>query len=361
MIRGTRMIVITKNKLTAAVISVLIFAIFSVISVRLIKNEAITAFLGYEDILSDELFPAEDKSMEHDTAEKKRKNEEIKENRILRHFFVLKEAEVPTEKENIEAPKATPEASSEPLLKSESVKIDKGLKVSNATPYQVNPEDFINKPLSFSIDDSGPQVLIMHTHTTESFSEETYPAGAPDRNLDETKNITAVGAAMAEVFEKKGINVIHDKTVHDYPSYNGAYQKAAATINKNLSQNSGIKVVLDVHRDGITRADGTKVKLVTDLNGEKVAQIMLVVGSNVNLQHDNWQENFKLASKIQSKAIEMFPSLMRPIDLRQERFNEQLTIGSLIVEVGSNGNTMSEAVNGGKAVAEAISAVLKQK
>ena len=247
----------------------------------------------------------------------------------------------------------------EPVLRSESVTIDKGFKVSNNTEYEINPQEFLNKPLAFKLDNNGPQVLIMHTHTTESFSEETYNKGAPDRNLDETKNITAVGCAMEEVFLKNGINAIHDKTVHDYPSYNASYQSAEATIRKNLNANSGIKVVLDVHRDGITREDGTKVKMVTDINGEKTAQIMLVVGTNVNLTHDNWQENFKFASKIQAKAIEVYPSLMRPIDLRKERFNEQLTLGSLIIEVGSNGNTMEEAIRGGERIAEVISMVLK--
>lgn len=349
LIKGTRMIVITKNKLIALACLLSLLGICAALIVILSGNEYITAFSGYQSIIDSQLTPKIEKGKPE---EKKR---ESLADGILKHFFVLADSE--------KIPEATPEptASPEPekLLQSESVKIDKGLRVSNSTSYQINPQDFIDKPLAFSLDSNGPQVLIMHTHTTESFAEEAYVKGAPDRNLDETKNITAVGEAMTAVFNENGIGVIHDKTVHDYPSYNGAYQSAAATINKNLSQNSGIKVVLDVHRDGITRDDGTKVKLVTDIDGEPTAQIMLVVGSSVNLTHDNWQENFKLAAKIQAKAIEMFPSLMRPIDLRQERFNEQLTLGSLIVEVGSNGNTIEEAIRGGEKVARVICEVLK--
>lgn len=343
MIKGTRMIVITKNKIIALACLLSLLGICVAQIVMLSGDEYITAFSGYQNIIDSQIVPKAEKE------EPEEKTGESVADRILKHFFVLADSG--------KIPETTPEP--EKVLQSEIVKIDKGLKVSNSTAYQVNPQDFINKPLAFSLDSNGPQVLIMHTHTTESFAEETYVKGAPDRNLDETKNITAVGEAMAAVFNANGIGVIHDKTVHDYPSYNGAYQSAAATINKNLSQNSGIKVVLDVHRDGITRDDGTKVKLVTDIDGEPTAQIMLVVGSNVNLTHDNWQENFKFASKIQAKAIEMFPSLMRPIDLRQERFNEQLTLGSLIVEVGSNGNTMEEAIRGGEKIARVICAVLK--
>lgn len=353
LIKGTRMIVITKNKIIAFA-GLFLLAVIAITSVTVaLKDDSITAFATYESILNNEIMPAK---------EKKEKEKVRISDKILKHFFVFdknvkdnpEEAELP----EVAEPTPMPEKE-EPVIKSESVTIAKGIKVSNDTPYNVNPADFMGLPLSFSVDNSGPQVLIMHTHTTESFSEESYVRGAPDRNLDEAKNITAVGAAMAKVFEKNGIGVIHDRTVHDYPSYNGAYQKAAATINKNLANNKGIKVVLDVHRDGITRSDGTKVKLVADINGQKTAQIMLVVGTDVNLAHDNWRENFKLASKIQGKATEMFPSLMRPIDLRQERFNEQLTKGSLIVEVGSNGNTMEEAIRGGEAIAEVVCKVLK--
>ena len=351
LIKGTRMIIITKNKIIVTV-STFVLLLSCIVSIMLVSGQKnITAFSDYKNIIEGEIMPVREKEVKEKEKPKLSK-------KILKHFFVLQEVNMEPKTEEpakVEEPNAPPE----PVLKSESITIDKGMKISNATPYQVNPNEYVALPLSFSLDNDGPQVLIMHTHTTESFSEESYIKGAADRNLDELKNITAVGAAMAKVFEKNGINVLHDKTVHDYPSYNGAYQKAAATINKNLEKHKGIKVVLDVHRDGITRADGTKVKLVADINGQKTAQIMLVVGTDVNLEHDNWKENFKLAAKIQDKAIGMFPSLMRPIDIRQERFNEQLTTGSLIVEVGSNGNTMEEAIRGGEAIAEAVCKVLK--
>ncbi len=350
MIKGTRMIVITKEKIIKMFFVMLMVILFLVICLILKRNVSINAFSEYESIINSEIVPASRK--EEEPAEKKSQAE-----KILQHFFVLKD-KVEIKKEE---KKEDLEKQNEPILSSESVTIDKGFKVSNNTEYQINPREFLNSPLAFKLDNNGPQILIMHTHTTESYSEETYNKGAPDRNLDETKNMTAIGNAMKEVFLKNGINVVHDKTVHDYPSYNASYQSAEATIRKNLNANSGIKVVLDVHRDGITREDGTKVKLVADINGEKTAQIMLVVGTNVNLTHDKWQENFKLASKIQAKAIDVYPSLMRPIDLRKERFNEHLTLGSLIVEVGSNGNTIEEAIRGGERIAEVISMVLKGK
>ncbi len=350
MIKGTRMIVITREKILKMFFLILMIILLAIICLILKKNISINAFSEYENIINTEIVPV---SKEKEKPKEKKSRAE----KILQRFFVLDEKPKPkTEEKQEEIVKQE-----EQILSSESLTIDKGFKVSNATEYEINPREYLNSPLAFGLDDKGPQILIMHTHTTESYSEEKYNKGAPDRNLDETKNMTAIGNAMKEVFIKNGINTIHDKTVHDYPSYNASYQSAEATIRKNLNANGGIKVVLDVHRDGITRDDGTKVKLVTDINGEKTAQIMLVVGTNTNLIHDNWQENFKLASKIQAKAIEVYPSLMRPIDLRKERFNEHLTLGSLIVEVGSNGNTIEEAIRGGERIAEVISMVLKGK
>lgn len=341
------MIVITKERIIKAML-ILVMIVSSVTLCGFTLNKVKITSFEYEKIIDKEIVPGKEK----EKPVKERKSLAVG---ILKHYFGLGDY---VEK-NVKVEK-TEEKTEEPTLTSESVTINRGLTVSNNTSYSVNPADFLNKPLLFGMDNSGPQVLIMHTHTTESFSEETYNKGAPDRNLDENKNISAVGDAMKKKFEENGISVIHDKTVHDYPSYNSAYQSAAATIQKNLNENKSIKVVLDVHRDGITREDGTKVKLVTDINGEKTAQIMIVVGTDTNLPHDKWQENFKFASKIQAKGVELYPSLMRPIDLRKERFNEQLTTGSIIIEVGSNGNTMGEAIRGGERVAEIISAVLKE-
>lgn len=351
LIKGTRMIVITKDNILKTVLTIGV-VVFSIILCFLIANKNNTnAYSEFEKIIDNEIVPAREKSV-------KKKQKDSFPVKLLKNYFGLgniKEVKNDTIKhENIT------NENKEPEISSESVTITRGITVSNNTNYSINPNDFINQVLSFKINNSGPQVLIMHTHTTECYSEATYVKGAPDRNLDENKNITAVGVAIEKVLKENGINVIHDKTVHDYPSYNSAYQSAEATIRKNLNQYKSIKVVLDIHRDGITRNDGTKVKLVTDINGEKTAQIMLVCGTDTNLQHDKWRENFKFASKIQAKAEEKYPSLMRPIDLRKERFNEQLTTGSIIIEVGSNGNTMEEAIRGGEKIAEIISLVLKE-
>lgn len=269
-----------------------------------------------------------------------------------------RETSAPTPTET-SAPAAT-ESAAPPAVQETKSKSD--MSVSNQTSISVDPNVLASEELCFGIDNNGPQILIFHTHTTESFTDsDTSYLNSSDRNLDEEKNISAVGDAMAEVFENAGIEVIHDKTVHDYPSFNGAYTRSLATVRANLDKNPGIKVVLDIHRDGITREDGTKVKVAADINGEKTAQCLFVVGSNANLTHDNWRENMKLACKIQRLANEMYPGLMRPIILREERFNQQVSTGALIIEIGSNGNTLDEALRGGRLMADVIAKLLKKR
>ena len=251
----------------------------------------------------------------------------------------------------------------EQQLPIEEVSIAKGLSVSNSSNKSVDINQLVSEPLSFSINSDEPQILIVHTHTTESYTDSgktKYTASDSDRSTDSSKNMIAVGNALTDVLNERGIKTIHDTTVHDYPAYNGSYERCKATVLKNLSKYPSIKMVLDVHRDGIIRSDGTKVKVSSEVEGNKTAQCMFVVGTNSELTHDNWQENLKLAAKIQNKANQMYPDFMRPINLRSERFNQQLSKGSIIIEVGSNGNTLNEAVYSAKLMGNVIASLFEK-
>lgn len=248
-------------------------------------------------------------------------------------------------------------------IKIEDIKISKGLAINNKTSYEVDASALASQKLPFVINTDEPQILIVHTHTTESYTpadSQSYTSSGSDRNTDLSKNIVAVGDAVCNILNQNGIKTIHDTTVHDYPSYNGAYGRSMATVKNNLNKYPSVKIVLDIHRDGLVREDGTKLKVSTDIDGVKTAQVMLVVGTNASgLLHDGWRSNLSFACKLQNEANNMYPSLMRPIDLREERFNQHLTAGSLILEIGSNGNTLEEAVRGGEDIAQVISKVLK--
>lgn len=263
---------------------------------------------------------------------------------------------------------AEKEGSEEPASPTELPMPDKAqicsaenLDLNNATDYNVDVNALCAEELPFKIDGDEPQVLVMHTHTTECYDGDQMN-GETERNTDDTLNVVAVGEEICRILEENGIKTLHDKTYHDYPSYQGSYTRALSTVESQLKANPSIKIVLDVHRDAFIYPDGSKLKVECEQNGVSSSQVMLVVGSDsMGLWHENWRENLKFAAKIQNAANIMYPGLMRPINLRTERFNGHTTNGSLILEVGSNGNTLSQAKEGGKYVARAIAAVLTAK
>ena len=185
-----------------------------------------------------------------------------------------------------------------------------------------------------------PQILIIHTHATEGFSDQP-----TSRTCDNEKNVVKIGSHLEELLEEKGFNVLHDIKLHDYPNYNGSYANALKTAEWYMEHYDGIDVILDVHRDAIVTEDGKRTKLTYDVNGQKAAQLMLVVGTDEGgLKHPHWQENLKFAIGLQAQANKMYDGLMRPIDLRKERFNGHTTKNSLIVEFGTNGNSLNEVL-----------------
>lgn len=208
-----------------------------------------------------------------------------------------------------------------------------------------------------------PQVLIMHTHTTEAYM--TYFAGyynpdAPSRSTDNSRNVVAVGEAIAETLRAAGIGVIHDATVHDSPKYTGAYERSAATVKSILEQYPSIKVVLDVHRDAIMRGDTTKIKPTVEIDGKKAAQIMIIssVTDTPSVPHPDWEQNLQFAVRLQSAVYNKYQNLARPLYLVDSRYNQHLTHGSLLVEFGSDSNTLEEAVYSGQLLGKTLAQVL---
>lgn len=238
-----------------------------------------------------------------------------------------------------------------------------GVLVKNETTYDFNPMQLLDEALKFDFSGNGPQILIVHSHSSESYTateKNYYLPSDPDRTEDVNYNIVRIGTEIASVLKKNGINALHNTTLHDYPSYNGSYKRSLATVEDYLKKYPSIKIVLDIHRDAIVKADGTKIKLVTEINGEKAAQIMLLSGSDQGgLEHPNWRENLKFAMKLQKKFNSMYPNLARPVSFTKERYNTHTTYASIIVEVGTTGNTLEEALVSAKCIGNVVTEFVK--
>lgn len=197
--------------------------------------------------------------------------------------------------------------------------------------------------------DGSVQVLIYHTHTTEAF------AGS-SRTQDNNQNVVAVGEEIAAQLRKAGIGVVHDTTCHDYPSYNGAYDRSGETIQKNLKQYPSIQVTLDIHRDAMGAQDGTRIKPTALINGKKAAQVMIISGCDDDgtLGFPNWAYNLRLGVRLQRSMSNLYPGLARPLNFCPRKYNEHMTKGSLLVEFGTEVNTLEEAKYGGQLFGEAL-------
>lgn len=209
----------------------------------------------------------------------------------------------------------------------------------------------LKKPLQWNLTGEEPRILILHTHTTESYSRrgENYKESSAWRTLDESYNMIAIGDLVAQILEENGISAVHDKSLHDYPSYNGSYIRARKTLRQLLEEYPGIRMVLDLHRDASGGDDG-QMRTRVDLEGETSAQLMVVIGTN----HKNYEENLSLGLKLHALLEQRSPGIMRPLQLRGQRFNQDLNAGALLIEVGAAGNSHGEARLAAAQLAEAI-------
>lgn len=236
-----------------------------------------------------------------------------------------------------------------------------GVTLRNSTTHDIDVGSLLASKLNFNMSGNLPKVLILHSHASEAFmptDTNFYKPSDPDRTEDINFNVVRVGAEMAKTLNQMGISTLHDQTLHDYPSYNGSYKASLATVEKYLEKYPSIEIVIDVHRDALQRGE-SRLKPVTVIDGQKMAQVMIVCGSEQGgLEHPNWRENLTFACAYQKSMDDLYPTLTRPIDFRKERFNMHTTAGSLILEVGSNGNTLEEAIAGARAAAQALATLL---
>lgn len=239
----------------------------------------------------------------------------------------------------------------------------KNVQVKNNSSTDIDIKQELEAELGFTIKESSePQVLIYHTHTSESFL--TYDTGYfyesfYPRTTDSSQNVCAVGDEIAGQLNASGIVTLHDKTLHDYPSYNGAYDRSFATVSEYLKKYPSIKVVLDIHRDGIG-SDSQKSKPVFTYNGIQGAQIMILAGYNYDGSEEfkDWEYNLRFALQIQNTASQMYPDMVRPLNFADFMYNMNINTGSLLIEMGAESNTLEEVRYSGYLLGKVLSKVL---
>lgn len=227
----------------------------------------------------------------------------------------------------------------------------------------LTPRELVMEKLDWDLTGDEPTVLIYHTHAMESYTPQTgedYTEEVPFRTADLDYNMVSIGTRLAELLENAGISVLHDTTLHDAASYNGSYASSRETVEKYLAQYPSIRLVLDIHRDAAEDGSGHQVATTAETAQGDTARLMLVLGSEAGgLYNPNWQENYALAVKLQAVLEQEIPGLCRELHLTDQRYNQDLSPGALLIEVGAAGNSHDEALRAMTPLAEAIAALAK--
>lgn len=235
--------------------------------------------------------------------------------------------------------------------------------IYNHTDYTIDIPALLENAPQLSAGGDGPKILIYHSHATEAYTmdgTDVYEPSGDHRTLDTDKNMVRVGEEMKAVFEAAGIGVIHDTTLYDYPSYNDAYNRSVEGVAANLKKYPSLVLVLDVHRDALVATDGTIYKAVAG-TVDNCAQVMMLMGTDATGQtHPNWRVNLALALSIQSALCDKWATLARPLVLRPTRFNQHLSTGMILVEVGTHGNTLQEAITAARLYARTVAELMEQ-
>ena len=258
-------------------------------------------------------------------------------------------------------PAPTPEPEPVPTPEVRAADLSASVKVHNSAGVELDFAALAAEGCGLKLQAGQPQVLIIHTHSSEAYTPtdtDQYEASDSYRTEDKAYSVIRVGDVLAQTLERHGLTVLHDREIYDYPSYTGSYERSGASVERYLKEYPSIRVVIDLHRDALG-SDGVVYKTKAQTDGRTSAQVMMLIGTGKNgLWHPYWQENLKLALYLQSAMEGRYPGVLRPIELVKERYNQQMSTGMMILEVGSNGNTLQEALTAAELFGEAAGAAL---
>lgn len=238
------------------------------------------------------------------------------------------------------------------------------LEIKNTTSYVINIEELLSEPLSYTLPASSPQVLILHTHGSEAYSQSggEYEESDHSRTEDRSKNVVRVGDVLSEELTERGLTVLHDTKLYDYPSYSGSYSRSLASVESYLERYPDLKVIIDLHRDSASDPSGSAYRTEYVAPGGIISsQLMIIAATGESgLSFPNWRENMKLALRLQASLGEKYPGLARPLLVSTERYNQHAAPGYLLVEIGTDGNTLAEAENAARLFADCFAGVLTE-
>ncbi|MDN5345440.1 MAG: stage sporulation protein [Clostridia bacterium] len=197
-----------------------------------------------------------------------------------------------------------------------------------------------------------PLVAIYNTHNAESYQPSEGQAKFPGKN----GGVSQVAAVLADTLSKDyGIPVVRSTTIHDYPDFPRAYANSEKTLKRMLAENPSVLVALDIHRDA-----GLPAPPVAEIENQKVAQVLIIVGSDARLEHPHWRQNEAFGRRLAQKMDDVYPGLCLGVRVQEGRYNQHLLPRALLLEIGSDNNSLEEAERSARLVARVLAVVIEE-
>lgn len=209
----------------------------------------------------------------------------------------------------------------------------------------------------------GKRILIYHTHTFEAYEQDPaspYAAIETWRTKDTNHNVVAVGKALSAVLTAMGHHVTHDTTAFEPPTMEDAYSRSLTMLEKRAQQGEVYDLYIDLHRDAV--ASATTIERTVMIGGEHVARFMVLVGKGTTggyAEKPNWEANHALAVRISQALTQQCQGLARDVKVKTGRFNQHIADSCVLIECGTNWNTLDEVLAGVPYLAQAIDQALQ--
>jgi len=277
--------------------------------------------------------------------------------------FPLPAVELPVSESSALPPDPVQETPAQPVFQPDPGDFQRTATVyyKNQTSYTIDMPALLARETPVALGADGVQVLIMHTHGTEAYTPSPahpYAASGEYRTTDSSANMLRVGQTICDILNARGISTVHSTALNDYPAYNGSYNRALKDIQAQVARYPSVQLVIDVHRDAIASGD-TYYKTSATVNGMETAQLMFVTGTDGGgLSHPDWLDNLTFQAQLHDALNSRYPGLMRPMSIRESRYNQHVRTGSMLLEVGSCGNTLEEALAAAELFAQTLADVL---
>lgn len=204
-------------------------------------------------------------------------------------------------------------------------------------------------------------ILIYHTHTWEAYrqTDERYQETEKWRTKDERYNVVAVGEALTRALTALGYTVVHDTTAFEPPKLADAYARSLTMLEQRTASGETYDLYIDLHRDAISST--STIRRTVNIGGEDAARFMVLVGKGTTggyHEMPDFAANLHIAELLTDKLEAQCEGLSRDVKVRTGRFNQHIAPRCILIECGTNENTLEEVLCGIPYLAQAIAETL---